>query len=177
MNFSRKTLFWTIVLITLFGVFYLFEQKAEDSRRIEAASLRLFPITAGSIEEFWISHKKEDLEIRVIRGQEGWRLTKPISVEGDQEAIEKLLKNIVTARKDAVLFAQAEPAKLKELGLEAPELEMGFRAEGREIVIVFGASGPTHNIAYAMFRGESQCIPHPRGCKGRSEKRRLRPAQ
>ena len=42
MNFSRKTLFWTIVLITLFGVFYLFEQKAEDSRRIEAASLRLF---------------------------------------------------------------------------------------------------------------------------------------
>lgn len=153
MNFSRKTLFWTIVLITLFGVFYLFEQKAEDSRRIEAASLRLFPITAGSIGEFWISHKKEDLELRAIRGQEGWRLTKPISVEGDQEAIEKLLKNIVTARKDAVLFAQAEPAKLKELGLEAPELEMGFRAEGREIVIVFGASGPTHNIAYAMFRG------------------------
>jgi hypothetical protein len=152
-NFSRKTLFWIIVLITLCGAFYLFEQKAVDNRRAKAASLRLFPITPGSIGEFWISHKKEDLELRAIRGQEGWRLIEPISVNGDQEAIEKLLKNVITARKDAVLFARAEPAKLKELGLEAPELEMGFRAEGREIVIAFGASGPTHNIAYAMFRG------------------------
>jgi len=152
-NFSRKTLFWIIVLITLCGAFYLFEQKAEDNRRAEVASLRLFPITAGSIGEFWITHKKEDLELRAIRGQEGWRLVQPISVEGDEQAIEKLLNNVITARKDAVLFAQAGPAKLKELGLEAPELEMGFRSEGREIVIVFGASGPTHNVAYAMFRG------------------------
>ncbi|MEE9566110.1 MAG: hypothetical protein V3W17_01285, partial [Desulfobacteria bacterium] len=63
MNFSRKTLFWIIVLITLGGAFYLFEQKAEDNRRAEAASLRLFPITVGSISEFWISHKKEGLEL------------------------------------------------------------------------------------------------------------------
>ncbi len=153
MNFSKKTLFWIIVLITLCGVFYVFEQKAEEERRVEAESLRLFPITVDSIGEFWISHKKEGLELRAILGQEGWRLTAPISVKGDQDAIAKLLKNVITARKDAVLFARAEPAKLKELGLDAPELEMGFRTQERDIVIAFGASGPTHNVAYAMFMG------------------------
>jgi hypothetical protein len=153
-NFGRKTVFWLIVLITLCGAFYLFEQKAQNNHRAEVASLRLFPITVDDIAEFWIRHNMKELELRAIRGQEGWRLVGPISVKGDQEAIEKLLRNVITARKDAVLFAQAEPAKLTELGLETPELEMGFKAEGEEIVIAFGTSGPTHNVAYAMIRGD-----------------------
>jgi hypothetical protein len=152
-NFGRKTVFWLIVLSTLCGAFYLFEQKAQNNRRAGVANLRLFPITVDDIAEFWIRHNMKGLELRAIRDQKGWRLVGPISVKGDQEAIEKLLRNVITARKDAVLFAQAEPAKLTELGLEAPEIEMGFMAEGEEIVIAFGASGPTHNIAYAMIRG------------------------
>ena len=153
MNFGRKTVFWLIVLIALCGAFYLFEQKAQNNHRAEVASLRLFPITVEDIAEFWIRHNTKDLELRAVRGREGWRLIGPISVKGDQEAIEKLLTNVITARKDAVLFAQAEPAKLIELGLEAPELEIGFKAKGEEIVIAFGTSGPTHNVAYAMIRG------------------------
>ena len=153
MTFGRKTVFWLIALSMLCGAFYLFEQKAQNNRRAGIASLRLFSITVDDIAEFWIRHNMKGLELRAIRGREGWRLVVPINVKGDQEAIEKLLRNVTTARKDAVLFAQAEPAKLTELGLAAPELEMGFKAEGEEIVIAFGASGPTHNVAYAMIRG------------------------
>jgi hypothetical protein len=152
-NFGRKTVFWLIVLSTICGAFYLFEQKAQNNRQTEVANLRLFPISVDNVAEFWIRHNTTELDLRAIRGQEGWRLVGPISVKGDQEAIEKLLRNVITARKDAVLFAQAEPAKLTELGLETPELEMGFKAEGEEIVIAFGVSGPTNNIAYAMIKG------------------------
>ena len=66
------------------------------------------------------------------------------------------MTNIVTARKDAVLFTQPEPAKLAELGLAAPGVEMGLKSGNSETVIVFGEQGPTHNIAYAMFRGQPE---------------------
>ena len=153
MNFGRKTVFWLIVLSALCGAFYLFEQKAQDNRLAEVADLRLFPITVDDIAEFWIRHNVMGLELHAVRDREGWRLVGPISVKGDQEAIGKLLTNVISARKDAVLFTRAEPAKLTELGLEKPELEMGFKAKGEEIVIAFGANGPTHNVAYAMIRG------------------------
>ncbi len=153
MNFGRKTVFWLIVLSALCGAFYFFEQKAQDNREAEAADLRLFPITVDDIAEFWIRHNTIGLELQVVRNREGWLLVEPISAKGDQEAIGKLLTNVITARKDAVLFTRAEPAKLAELGLEKPELEMGFKVKGDEIVIAFGADGPTHNVAYAMIRG------------------------
>ncbi len=152
-NFTKKTLFWIIVLITLSGAFYFSDQKTQDARRSREASLRLFPFSVQDVREFWISHNRENLKLRVLKSQEGWQLIEPISVIGDTDTIEKLLRNVITARKDAVLFAQAEPAKLKELGLDAPEIEMGFRAKGEETVIMFGASGPTQNVAYAMFKG------------------------
>ncbi len=153
MNFGRKTVFWLIVLSALCGAFYLFEQKAQDNRQAEAAELRLFPIKVDDIAAFWIRHNTMGLELHAVRDREGWRLVEPINTKGDQEAIEKLLTNVIKARKDAVLFTRAEPSKLKELGLEKPELEMGFKVKGEEIVIAFGADGPTHNIAYAMIRG------------------------
>ncbi len=158
MNFTKKTLFWIIVLIALTGAFYFSEQKAQDSRRTEEASLRLFTFTVQDVTEFWISHNREGLKLQLIKSQDGWQLIEPIGAIGDADAIEKLLRNVITARKDAVLFAQAGPAKLKELGLDAPEIEMGFRAKGEEAVIMFGASGPTQNVAYAMFKGKPQVL-------------------
>ncbi len=153
MNCTKKTLFWVIVLILLGGAYYFSEQKAEENRREEGARLRLFSINPEAVTEFWINNNKADLKLQAIRGQEGWQLIEPLSAKADEEAIHKLLTNVVTARKDAVLFTKAEPEKLQELGLDAPEIEMGFRAGGRETVIIFGTSGPTHNVAYAMFKG------------------------
>jgi hypothetical protein len=65
-----------------------------------------------------------------------------------------MLVNVVLGRKDAVLFSQAEPAKLRELGLDAPGIEVGFKVAGTETIILFGDSGPTHNVAYAMLKGD-----------------------
>jgi len=55
-----------------------------------------------------------------------------------------------------VLFKHVDTAKLKELGLSDPELEIGFKLKDRDVIIQFGVSGPTHNVAYAILKGQTK---------------------
>ncbi|MCR4298260.1 MAG: DUF4340 domain-containing protein [Gallionella sp.] len=153
MNFTKKTLFWFIVLITLSGVFFFFDKKEEEVKQLKEEQLKLLPTATKDISEFWINYIKENRQIKVAREKDGWQLVQPLSVKGDTKAIEKLLTNVVTSRKDAVLFEKVEHAKLVELGLGDPEVEMGLKSASGEVVIVFGERGPTNNVAYAMFKG------------------------
>ena len=156
MNFTKKTLFWFIVLITLSGVFFFFDKKQEEVKQAKEEKLKLLPFATKDITEFWINNIKENRQVKVIRGQDGWQLTQPLSAKGDAKAIEKLLTNIITARKDAVLFDKVELAKLAELGLLKPEIEMGLKSGGQETVIIFGERGPTNNVSYLMFKGKPE---------------------
>ena len=156
MNFTKKTLFWFIVLITLSGAFFFFDKKEEATKQLKEENLKLLPTATKDISEFWISYIKENRQIKVIREKDGWQLVQPLSAKGDAKAIEKLLTNVVTSRKDAVLFEKVEHAKLVELGLGDPEVEMGLKSAKGETVIVFGERGPTNNVAYAMFKGRPE---------------------
>jgi len=155
-NFTKKTLFWFIVLITLSGVFFFFDKKEEEVKQLKEEQLKLLPTATKDISEFRINYIKENRQIKVAREKDGWQLVQPLSVKGDTKAIEKLLTNVVTSRKDAVLFEKVEHAKLVELGLGDPEVEMGLKSASGEVVIVFGERGPTNNVAYAMFKGRPE---------------------
>jgi len=155
-NFSKKTLFWIIILISLAGAFHFFDQEKESEKQVIAASFRLLPFNVADVSEFWINNRAEHLEIRAIRADDEWKLVQPLVTKGDKEAIEKYLNIIVTARKDAILFSQPGPEKLKELGLDNPKIEVGLTAKGKETVIIFGEKGPTLNISYAMFKGNPE---------------------
>ena len=156
MNFTKKTLFWFIVLITLSGVFFFFDKKEEAVKQLKEEKLKLLPTAVKDISEFWIHNIKENTQIKVVREKDGWKLVQPLSAKGDVKEIEKLLTNVVTSRKDAVLFEKVEHAKLVELGLGDPEVEMGLKSANGETVIVFGERGPTNNVAYAMFKGRPE---------------------
>lgn len=156
MNFTKKTLFWFIVLIILSGAFFFFDKKEEAVKQLKEEKLKLLPTAVKDISEFWISNIKENRQIKVVRAKDGWQLVQPLSAKGDVKAIEKLLTNVVTSRKDAVLFEKVEHAKLVELGLGDPEIEMGLKSANEENVIVFGERGPTNNVAYAMFKGRPE---------------------
>ena len=156
MNLIKKTLFWVFVLIVLSGSFYFLDQKVEDNQRMTEASLKLLAYSVDDITEFWINDNRVAQKIKLVRDSDGWDMTQPLTVKGDTEAIERILINIVKARKDATLFTQPEPDKLQELGLASPELEMGISAGGESMTIVFGAKGPTHNVSYVMFKGRPE---------------------
>jgi len=155
-NFSKKTLFWIIILITLTGTFYFFDEKKEVEKQLIEASFRLLPFNVEDVTEFWINNRADHTKIRLLRGGEGWKIVQPLAVKGDKKAIEEYLNIIVTARKDAVLYAEAEPEKLRELGLDDPKIELGLKYGGEETVILFGEKGPTLNISYAMFKGKPE---------------------
>ena len=156
MNFTKKTLFWFIVLIMLGGVFFFYDKKEEEVKQLKEEQLKLLPTAVNEVSEFWVNYIKENRQIKVVREGDAWQLVQPISVNGDVEAIEKLLTNVITARKDAVLFDKVEQPKLEELGLGDPEVEMGLKYANQETVIVFGERGPTNNVAYAMFKGRPE---------------------
>ncbi len=156
MNLIKKTLFWVFVLIMLSGSFYFLDQQAEDNQRITEASLKLLPYSIGEITEFWINDKSAGQKIKLVRGSDGWDMTQPLTVKGDDEAIERILINIVKARKDATLFTQPSSDKLQELGLAPPDVEMGISAGAESITLLFGEKGPTHNVSYIMFKGRPE---------------------
>ncbi len=156
MSLFRKSLFWVIALVVLGGTFFLFDERAEKADLVRQASLRLISFQPEEVVEFWIRKQETGLLIRVVSGGEGWRLREPLAAQGDEEAIGKLLENVVKARKDAVLFEAPDLAKLKELGLDDPSLEIGFRTADGSAIIRFGGIGPTHNVAYAMLDGDAR---------------------
>ncbi|MBT4519956.1 MAG: DUF4340 domain-containing protein [Halieaceae bacterium] len=154
MNAARKTLFWLIALVLVAGGYYFVEQRTEEKDRVVEENLKLFPFTVDAVDEFWITNPAEGVRVGVHRREGQWWLKKPITARGDQEKIESVLTNVVQARKDRTLFQEVDAAKLRELGLETPSLEMTFLTAGIETTIMFGGAGPTHNIAYAMFSGD-----------------------
>lgn len=156
MNFTKKTLFWFIVLIALSGMFFFYDKKEEAVKQLKEEQLKLLPTAVNEVSEFWINYLKENRQIKVVREQDAWQLVQPLSAKGDVKAIENLLTNVITARKDAVLFEKVEQPKLEELGLGDPEVEMGLKYSNQETVIIFGERGPTNNVAYAMFKGRPE---------------------
>jgi hypothetical protein len=155
-NFSKKTLFWIILLITLSGAFYFFDEEKEAEKQLIEASFRLLPFSVGDVKEFWINNRIDDLKLRLVRAEKEWKIIEPLISKGDKKAIEDYLNIIITARKDAVLYAEATPEKLKELGLDDPQIELGLKYGGEETVIVFGEKAPTLSVSYAMFKGKSE---------------------
>jgi len=151
----KKTIFWVIALAALFGASQLIDDRVEEAERVEQANLKLFPFEIDQVAAFWIKTAKDGIRARLNREGDGWQLNEPLAAKGDDEAIGKLLKNIVDSRKDAILFEDPEPAKLAELGLAQPELEISFKTANGVTTMEFGDKGPTLNVTYGRFKGET----------------------
>lgn len=154
MKHFKKTVFWFIALIVIGGVFFLTDDRVKEAQRVEEANLRLVSFIIDDVIEFSITSADEGVRARALKEKDGWWLAAPLRAKGDDEAIGKMLKNIIESRKDAVLFENPKPDKLAELGLADPQLEITFKTANSATTIVFGHQGPTLNITYAMFKGD-----------------------
>ncbi len=151
----KKTIFWFIALAALLGAVLLIENRVEESVRVEEANLKLFPFEIDDVTEFWIKTGKDKIRAHIVRQKEGWWLNQPLMAQGDDEGIAKMLKNIVKSRKDALLFENPDSAKLTELGLAEPNLEITFRTDASDTTLQFGKQGPTLNVSYGRLKGQA----------------------
>ena len=154
MKHFKKTVFWFIALIVIGGVFFLADDRTEEAQRVEEANLKLVSFNIEDINEFWITAVDEGTRARAVKDEDGWWLADPLKTKGDDKAIGDMLKNIIESRKDGILFENPDDSKLKELGLDAPKLEIAFKTESSVVTILFGDKGPTLNVTYAMFKGD-----------------------
>lgn len=152
----KKTIFWFIALVVIGGALVLTDDRVEEANRVEEINLRLLPFEIESVTGFRINTAEQGIRVRAEKSKDGWRLTKPLTAKGDDEAIGKMLHNIVRSRKDAILFENPDPAKLKELGLVAPDLTITFETGIGDTTILFGGRGPTLNVTYSMFSGDQR---------------------
>jgi len=153
LNSPRNTIFWLLIMVLVGGAYYYFDHQSAETRKTQEAALKLFPFKPAEITGIRILSSGES-PLRLLRDKETWWLKEPLEVKGDSGTIETMLKNIVGARNDGVLFEKPEPAKIRELGLDEPGLSMGFITASGETVINFGLKGPTHNVTYAQLQGD-----------------------
>jgi hypothetical protein len=167
-NFLRKSVFWIIILVVIGGSFYLVDQQVEEEKKAREVAQRLFSFEPEDVVEFWIRNREETYI--VVRQDDDWWLKEPLSVKGDKEVIDPIVENVVTAKKDAVLFEEAEPTKLVEMGLDRTDIEMGIKTATDYKVIIFGDKGPTLNVGYAMLKGEPRVYRIPSSVKADVDK-------
>jgi len=167
-NLLRKSVFWIIILVVIGGSFYLIDQQVEEEKKAQEVAQRLFSFEPEDVVEFWIRNKEKTF--MVVKKDDEWWLKEPLHVKGDKEVIDPILKNVVTAKKDAVLFEEAEPSKLVEMGLDRTDIEMGIKTAKDYKVIIFGDKGPTLNVSYAMLKGEPRVYRIPSSVKAEADK-------
>jgi|TARA_B100000959_G_scaffold277029_1_gene332794 hypothetical protein len=151
----KKTVFWFIALAALFGASMLIDDRVEEAERVEEANLKLFPFEVDQVSEFWITAAKDGIRVRLAKEADGWWLSQPLRARGDDEDVTNLLNNITGSRKDAILFENPDAAKLAELGLDKPEIEISFKTTSGVTTMEFGDKGPTLNVTYGRFKGEA----------------------
>ncbi|MDH4101554.1 MAG: DUF4340 domain-containing protein [Nitrospirota bacterium] len=156
MSSFRKTLFWLIVLAAVGGVVYVFDTEFEKQEKKTEEAKLLFNFSADSVTG--VELRQGEQKIVCKKEKAGWVLEEPLLALADAGAIEKLLKQALTAKSDAILFENPDPVKLRELQLEKPELEMAFTVQGDSRVhrIFFGSRAPTENVAWAMLEGDAR---------------------
>ena len=151
----KKTIFWFIALAALFGASQLIDNRVEEAERVEETNLKLFSFEIEDVTDFWIRKGSSEIRAHVSKETNGWWLNHPLRAKGDDESIDKMLENIVKSRKDAVLFENPDPVKLAELGLTSPGLEIRFKTADGFTTLQFGDQGPTLNVTYGRFEGET----------------------
>jgi hypothetical protein len=156
MRFFKKTIFWFIVLLTLGGVFYFFEEKVTEKELAEEAKRRIFSFEPSDVTGFEIS--KGESVIAAKKGKEGWLIEKPVISYADQTAIDEMLNHTVKARIDGVLFDEAPSEKLKEMGLEPPYISISLKTSSGRISLSLGDRGPTQNVAFAKISNEKRIL-------------------
>ena len=109
--------------------------------------------------------KSESGETTSVKKDAGtWQMTAPLAAKADATDIGSITSNLGTL--DITRVVDENPADLKEYGLDAPRVEIEFKASGDKDYgdyhrLLIGAKSPTGGQVFAMRDAEKRVILVP----------------
>ena len=144
-----------LIFVGLFGFVYFHEIKGGEERRREAEkSKQLLDFKDTEVER--IELDRGDTVIVLAKGNDGWKITRPVADGADDEAVERYLRNMRESEREKTVVdsAAATPEQAVKYGLAAPRLKIELGIEGgTEQALVFGADSPTDRFTYVQKLG------------------------
>ncbi len=158
----RTNLIVGAIFVALLAFVYYHEIRGGEQRRTEierAKELLSFEESAARRVEL----DRGDTLVVLQREDDEWRLRAPVEDVADQEAVERLLRNLRETERERVVADSAAAAGNEALaaryGLDRPRLRVLVElASGPLDTIVFGAESPAERYAYAQQRGANRQI-------------------
>jgi hypothetical protein len=135
------------VFLLLAGYFYYFEViRKERKEAKEEEAKKVFQVKADQIQALEI-HLSGKPTVLLEKNGEGWRLSKPVESEADQESVRGLLKTLEFLEMERQVIADAQD--LEPYGLVEPSLKVRFLADQQWKEISLGDKNPAGGDYYA----------------------------
>src|SRR5689334_23163277 len=109
---------------------------------------KVFTVDADKIDEVEIKSESGDRTTVRKKGTE-WEIVQPISSPTDQAALSGITSNLSSVEIQRVI--DDNPPDLKEYGLAAPRVEVGFKANGQQRRLQLGSKTPSGTDVYAKL--------------------------
>jgi hypothetical protein len=149
----KKSAALLLVLITG-GVYaykaeYLGAKKKEDAERREK---KLFSFDEKSVTR--LSVASEGARIELVRDKNAWKITSPISADGDEAAIGGVIKAALDAS-----YSESADGNPGDFGLEPAGTRIDFYLGEKPATLLVGATSPTGGSVYVKTNGKILLVP------------------
>ena len=109
---------------------------------------KVFAVEADKIDELEIKSESGDRTTLRRKGSD-WEVVQPIAAPADQAAVSGITSNLSSVEIQRVIDENA--TDLKEFGLAEPRVEVGFKANGKQLRLQLGQKTPSGTDVYAKL--------------------------
>ncbi len=151
----RGTYIIVALAVGLLLFIYFYEIKGGKKReKAEEEAKKVVHVEENAINSIEISRPGQK-PLRLEKDKDGdWRLTSPLEARADKSAVEGLTWEI--AKMKSGRSVGKVKTDLQPYGLATPEMEVSFKAEGKERSILFGSDTPIGRETYVMVGGSDE---------------------
>ena len=159
MRRERSFLMLLVLGIALGAYIYFVERKRPAGDEAEQKPKVFDTLEADKIEELTISSGGERTHLKKTGGK--WQIVESVAVDADQTEVSGITSSL--AGLERIEVADEDPASLKEFGLDPPQADVRFRAQGsgstRQLLV--GNKAPTGDGLYAKLAAEKRVFLIP----------------
>ena len=141
----RRLLPYLLLFLALAGSYAALKWHQDRKEARERQAQRIFQVKEGEIRE--VALIKGPKETRLVKGEQGWQLIKPIKARADQEVVAGILGTLAHLQKVRDLGGDLDP---KSFGMAQPFLRVEFTAQGQPHRLTIGSAAPGENSYYAL---------------------------